>query len=163
MKKIIKIILLMLLSFITLMAKESSISLPPFELDVQYSSNAKEQLIERNEIITLVVTVFLAPKSKISHFTAWNQTALVKKEIVVTESTLLSINNIMVDKKYENELDNLYILINAYSTPAPFESCVSKYREDTIIEGRVKSLKNKKHLFEIKVEDDFPLNTEESI
>jgi len=158
-----KIVLLILLTFITLMAKESSISLPPFELDVQYSKNAKEQLIERNEIITLVITVFLAPKSKISHFIVWNRAALVKKEIVVTESTLLSINNIMVDKKYENELDNLYILVTAYSTPAPFESCESKYREDTIIEGSVKSLKNKKHLFEIKVEDDFALNTEENI
>lgn len=143
----------------SLVAQSSKVAVPIFEVDVQYSDNATEQLVERNEVITLVITVSTPPKSKTSHFTTWDKTTLVKKEIVVNESTLLTINDIMIDKKYENELDNLSISVNAYSSPAPFESCVSKYHDNSLIKGSVKSLKHKKHLFKINVEDDFIVKT----
>jgi dihydroxyacetone kinase-like predicted kinase len=150
-----KIILLLLLFVSALMAETTKVALPTFELDVQYSKNAKEQLLERNEIITVVITVSKSPKSKMAHFLKRNNMVLLKKEIVVNESTLLTINNMMLDKKYEKELDNLFILINAYSSPAPFESCDSNYHDEFFIEESVKNLKNKKHLFPIQVEDDF--------
>ena len=154
-----KIILLILMTISGLMAQSSKIAVPVFELDVQYSKNATEQLIERNEIITLVITISTPSQSRITHFRQWDKNILVKKEIVVNKSTLLTINDIMIDKKYENELDNLSILVNAYSSPAPFESCVAKYHADSSIKGSVKSLKHKKHLFNIKVEDDFIVKT----
>jgi len=154
-----KIILLILMTLSGLMAQSSKIAVPIFELDVQYSNNATEQLVERNEVITLVIIVSRSPKSKISHFRQGDKNTLVKKEIVVNKSTLLTINDIMIDKKYENELDNLSILVNAYSSPAPFESCIAKYHGDSLIKGSVKSLKYKKHLFNIKVEDDFVVKT----
>ena len=150
-----KIILLILLSLSSIMAKESKISLPVFELDVKYSNNATEQLVERNEIITLVVTVSLPPKNKVSYFKKLNHSILIQKEIDIQESTLLSIDDIMIDKKYENKLDDLIIVVNAYSSPAPFEDCQPEYQSDASIEGDIKKLKNKKHLFEIKVKDDF--------
>jgi len=152
-----KIILLILMTLSALTAKGGEVLLPMFEVDVQYSKNAKEQLVERNEIITLVITVSTPSQSKLVYFRKWNYTPLVKQEIVVKESTLLKINNLMVDEKYKNELDNLIIIINAYSSPAPFESCQPEYQNNSYLKGDMKSLKNKKHLFEIKVKDDFVL------
>lgn len=132
-------IIILLLSLLFSCNNTPKVAVPSFQLDVQFSEELKEN-------VTIKVIISTIPKDQSKNFTNSDRVTLATKTIQLDKSTILNLDDLLVDAKYIKQLDNLDVLINAYPTEEKDEF----YVED-IMEKTIKELKSKKTTYKLHI------------